>query len=60
MKQPRPEGLQRPGAKYYEIQDKQRQAQEDADVAFKLESEDALRKDWQGPDFRRNLTAVNN
>lgn len=47
-------------AKYYEIQDKQRQAQEDADVAYKLESEDALRKDWQGPDFRRNLTAVNN
>jgi hypothetical protein len=47
-------------AKYYEIQDKQRQAQEDADVAFKLESEDLLRKDWQGPDFRRNLTAVNN
>jgi hypothetical protein len=47
-------------AKYYEIQDKQRQAQEDADAAFKLESEDALRKDWQGPDFRRNLTAVNN
>jgi len=47
-------------SKYYEIQDKQRQAQEDADVAFKLESEDVLRKDWQGPDFRRNLTAVNN
>jgi len=47
-------------SKYYEIQDKQRQAQEDADVAFKLESEDALRKDWQGPDFRRNLTAVSN
>jgi hypothetical protein len=47
-------------AKYYELQDKQRQAQEDADVAFKIESEDALRKDWQGPDFRRNLTAVNN
>lgn len=47
-------------AKYYEMQDKQRQAQEDADVAFKLESEDALRKDWLGPDFRRNLTAVSN
>jgi hypothetical protein len=47
-------------AKYYEIQDKQRQAQEDADAAFKIASEDALRKDWQGPDFRRNLTAVNN
>lgn len=47
-------------AKYYEIQDKQRQAQEDADAAYKVDSEDALRKDWQGPDFRRNLTAVNN
>jgi hypothetical protein len=47
-------------AKYYELQDKQRQAQEDADAAFKLEAEDALRKDWQGPDYRRNLTAVNN
>lgn len=46
--------------KYYEILDKQRQAQEDADAAFKIESEDTLRKDWQGPDFRRNLTAVNN
>jgi hypothetical protein len=47
-------------SKYYEIQDKQRQAQEDADAAFKVEAEDALRKDWQGPDYRRNLTAVNN
>jgi hypothetical protein len=47
-------------AKYYEIQDAQRQKQEDADDAFKLASEDALRKDWQGPDYRRNLTAVNN
>jgi hypothetical protein len=47
-------------SKYYEIQDKQRQAQEDADAAFKVEAEDSLRKDWQGPDYRRNLTAVNN
>lgn len=47
-------------AKYYELQDQARQKQEDADVAFKLESEDALRKDWQGADYRRNLTAVNN
>lgn len=47
-------------AKYYEIQDKQRQAQEDADAAYKIESEDVLRKDWQGADFRRNLTAVSN
>lgn len=47
-------------AKYYEMQDKQRQAQEDADATYKLEAEDALRKDWQGADYRRNLTAVNN
>lgn len=46
--------------KYYEILDKQRAAQEDADAVFKTESEEALRADWQGPDFRRNLTAVNN
>lgn len=46
--------------KYYEILDKQRAAQEDADAAFKTESEEALRADWAGPDFRRNLTAVNN
>jgi hypothetical protein len=46
--------------KYYEIQDKQRAAQEDADAAFKTESEEALRTEWQGADFRRNLTAVNN
>jgi hypothetical protein len=46
--------------KYYEILDKQRAAQEDADAAFKTESEEALRGEWQGADFRRNLTAVNN
>jgi hypothetical protein len=47
-------------AKYYDILDKQRAAQEDADAAFKTESEEALRTEWQGPEFRRNLTAVNN
>ena len=47
-------------SKYYELQDQQRQKMEDADAAYKLESEDALRKDWQGADYRRNLTAVNN
>ena len=46
--------------KYYEILDAQRAKQEDADAAFKTESEEALRADWQGADFRRNLTAVNN
>ena len=47
-------------SRYYELQDKQRQAKEDADVAFRLESEDVLRKDWQGPNYRRNVTAVEN
>lgn len=47
-------------SKYYEIQDKQAQAREDADVTFKTASEEALRADWQGADYRRNLTAVNN
>jgi hypothetical protein len=47
-------------SKYYELQDQQRQAREDADAKFKVDAEDALRKDWQGPDYRRNLTAVNN
>lgn len=46
--------------KYYEILDKQRAAQEDADAGFKTASEDVLRGEWQGADFRRNLTAVNN
>lgn len=47
-------------AKYYDILDKQRAAQEDADATFKTESEEALRTEWLGADFRRNLTAVNN
>jgi hypothetical protein len=47
-------------SKYYELQDQQRQAQEDADAQYKVTAEDALRKDWQGADYRRNLTAVNN
>lgn len=46
--------------KYYEILDAQRAAQEDADAGFKTASEDALRTEWQGADYRRNLTAVNN
>lgn len=46
--------------KYYEMQDEIRQKQEDADAVYKTEAEDALRKDWLGPDYRRNLTAVNN
>lgn len=47
-------------AKYYAIQDAQKAAQEDADAAFRQASEDALRSKWEGPDYRRNLTAVNN
>ncbi len=47
-------------AKHYALLDAQRVAQEDADANFKRTSEDALRADWQGPDFRRNLTAVSN
>jgi hypothetical protein len=47
-------------AKYYAIQDAQRAQREEADAAFKLESEEALRGEWQGPEYRRNLTAVNN
>lgn len=46
--------------KYYAIQDAQRMAQEDQDAAFKKTSEDALRADWNGPDYRRNINAVQN
>lgn len=46
--------------KYYEILDAQRAQQEDADASFKTEAEEVLRADWQGADYRRNLTAVNN
>lgn len=45
---------------YYENLDQQRAEREDADAAYKQNSEEALRADWQGPEYRRNLTAVNN
>ena len=45
---------------YYGNLDAQKAAQEEADGKFKSESEDALRNAWQGPDYRANLTAVNN
>jgi hypothetical protein len=45
---------------YFDTQEKQRLAQEKADTEFKQQAEDALRADWEGADFRRNLTAVNN
>lgn len=47
-------------AKYYAIQDAQQAQRDDDDAKFKTDSEEALRADWQGADFRRNLTAVNN
>jgi len=47
-------------AKYYEMQDKQRVEMENADAAFKQSSEDALRAEWQGADYRQNLTAIQN
>lgn len=47
-------------SKYYAIQDAQRIAQEDKDAEFRKTSEDALRADWNGPDYRRNLNAVQN
>ena len=45
---------------YYSEQDAQRAKQDDSDVAFKARSETALREQWQGADYRRNLAAVNN
>lgn len=45
---------------HYANLDAQRIAQDDADAVFKQEAEDALRSEWQGADYRRNLTAVNN
>ena len=47
-------------AQYYAIQDKQKAAQEDADAQYKQTAEDALRGVWEGADYRRNITAVNN
>lgn len=47
-------------AKYYAIQDQQRAALEVADATFKQQSEDALRDVWKGPEFRQNLTAIQN
>jgi hypothetical protein len=47
-------------AKHYEILDQQKAAQDDQDAQFKATAEDELRNAWQGADYRRNLTAVNN
>jgi hypothetical protein len=42
---------------YYETQDALASQREDADAAFKLEAEDALRKEY-GADFRRNMNVL--
>lgn len=47
-------------AKYYEIQEQQKAAQAETDATFRQASEDALRQAWQGPEFRQNLTAIQN
>jgi hypothetical protein len=45
--------------KYYEIQEAQAIARNDADVAYKQKSDDVLREVW-GADYRPNINAVNN
>lgn len=55
-----PEQFNRMVAKYYEIQDAQRVAREDADAAFKQSAEGELRTDWQGAAYRQNLNAIQN
>jgi len=55
-----PEQFNRMVAKYYEIQDAQRIAREDADAAFKQTAESELRAEWQGAAFRQNLNAIQN
>jgi hypothetical protein len=55
-----PEQFSRMVAKYYEIQDAQRAAREDADAAFKQTAESELRAEWQGAAFRQNLNAIQN
>lgn len=47
-------------AKYYEMQDRQAQERAEADAAFKQESEESLREVWQGAEFKKNTTAVQN
>jgi hypothetical protein len=55
-----PEQFNKMVAKYYEIQDAQRIAREDADATFKQTAESELRADWQGAAFRQNLNAIQN
>ena len=44
-------------AKYYDIVEAQAAAREDADHAFRQDSENALKTEWRG-DYRRNLAAI--
>lgn len=55
-----PEQFNRMVAKYYEIQDAQRIAREDADATFKQSAESELRTEWQGAAFRQNLNGIQN
>ncbi|NWG25369.1 MAG: hypothetical protein HXY30_13325 [Pseudorhodoplanes sp.] len=45
---------------YYENLEAQQAAQAEADAAFKQTSDDALRAEWQGADYRANLNAIQN
>jgi hypothetical protein len=45
---------------YYENLEAQQTAQAEADAAFKQTSDDALRTEWQGADYRANLNAIQN
>lgn len=45
---------------YYGNIDKQRASVEDADANYQRSAEDTLRTEWEGPNYRRNLTAVSN
>lgn len=45
---------------YYAQQDAIREQREEADAQHKQEAEDELRGKWEGPDYRRNLNAIQN
>jgi len=45
---------------YYETQDQQRAAQQEADATYHDESVSALQSEWAGADYKRNVNAVNN
>ena len=45
---------------YYAHQEKMAADQDDKDAAYHQTSDDALRADWEGADYRRNLAAISN